>query len=149
MSNCSKGMPTLGKRSSARPRAKDSAVSRRQEMCLTSQVWQTPEPSLEEPREVSRAGDGHERGGEGTGFHIHTSSHSSSLMSTRNSAKGQRYNLKGREKEDGLKFNLVPTHREGANGNNYLKCHCEPRPEVETMEICTADRDQNSSERSD
>lgn len=70
-------------------------------------------------------------------------------MSTRNSAKGQRYNLKGRE-EGGLKFNLVPTHREGANGNNYLKCHCEPSPEVETVEICsTADRDQSSSGSSD
>lgn len=110
-------------------------------MCLTSPFWQNPEPSLEEPKGAPKAGDGHERGGEGACSHIHTSSHSSSLMSTRNSAKvkvRERYNLKGRE-EGGLEFNLVPTHREGANGNTYLKCLREPCPEVETMEICTAE----------
>lgn len=141
MSNCSKGTPTSGERSSTRPRAKGQRSEQEaREMCLTSQVWQTPEPSLEESREVPKAGDGCERGGEGAPH--------SSLMSTRNSAKGQRYNLKGRE-EGELKFNLVPTHREGANGNNYLKCHCEPSPELETMEICTVGRDQSSSGSSD
>lgn len=118
------------------PEPKDSAASRRQKQMRHL-------PTLEEPRGAPRAGDGRERGGEGACSHIFTSSHSFSLMSTRKSAKVKgrdRYNLKGREKEGGLEFHLVPTHREGANSNTCLKCLCEPCLEVETLEICTADR---------
>lgn len=123
-------MPTLGERSSARPRAKGKQEAKTASPAQSGRILSPASRSLEEPREQGMAM--REQGmamREVEKVLAPTATPLPQFFSNdlRKSAflvkvRG-RYNLKGREEEGGLEFNLVLVHREGANRNNYLKCH--------------------------